>query len=160
MNRPSATLKKRWPRRSKPTLSWLPRRPISARSRNSPRSCSKSTRKIISVRALTALSGKTSMTIRPITGILIGLTILQTLVIMIGWHGVRHGAWARSHAGRVLMSLLGVMWAILALATTSNFWPMFPDRSWIYLTPFEILQVALAVLGVTIIREQRKHNKE
>ena len=100
------------------------------------------------------------MTIQPWTGLLIGLAMLQTLVIMIGWHRVTHGAWARFPAGRVLMSLLGIMWAILVLATASSFFPAFPGRPWIYLTLYAILNVALTALGVTIIREQRKHNKD
>ena len=100
------------------------------------------------------------MTIQPWTGLLIGLAMLQTLVIMIGWHGVTYGAWARFPAGRVLMSLLGIMWAILTLATVSSFFPFFPGRPWIYLTLYAILNVALTALGVTIIREQRKHNKD
>lgn len=100
------------------------------------------------------------MTIQPWTGLLIGLAMFQTIIIMVGWHGVTQGAWSRFPAGRVLMGLLGIMWAILTLATASSFFPAFTGRPWVYLALYLILNVALTALGYTIIREQRKHNKD
>lgn len=74
----------------------------------------------------------------------------------------RGHAWrgARFPARQGLMSLLGVIWAILTLATTSSFWPMFPCSPWIYLSLYASLNVALTALGLMMIREQSHHNKD
>lgn len=100
------------------------------------------------------------MTVQPLTGALIGLALLQVLVIMICWHGVTRGHWRRFPAGRVLMWLLAVIGAILTLATASSFWPVFPGRAGAYIALYVALNVVLSALGVTIIREQRRHQRD
>lgn len=96
------------------------------------------------------------MIYQPLTGVLIGGAMLQTFVIMIVWHCVTRGAWFKFPAGRVLMGLLGIMLAILVLATTSSFYPMLPFRAELYVVLYTILNISLAILGVTIVREQKK----
>ena len=100
------------------------------------------------------------MTIQPLTGYLMGSAMLLTLIIMIGWHAVTYGRWVGFPAGRVLMSLLVVMFSILTLATASSFFPEFPGRPWAYVVLYAILNVSLIALGVTIIKEQFKRNKD
>ncbi|MGO2122462.1 hypothetical protein, partial [Glutamicibacter arilaitensis] len=44
--------------------------------------------------------------------------------------------------------------------TSSGFFPAFPGRPFIYLGLYSILIFVVGWLGYTIIREQRKHNKD
>lgn len=100
------------------------------------------------------------MTIQPLTGILMSVALLETLIVMIGWHGLTGGTWTRFPAGRVLMGLLAVMAAILTLASFSGFFPAFPGRPWVYIGLYTLLIGVLGWLGYTIFREQQKHNKD
>ncbi|OIH81970.1 hypothetical protein BLJ79_21670 [Arthrobacter sp. UCD-GKA] len=98
------------------------------------------------------------MTIQPLTGILMAVALTETVVVMIGWHRMTNGAWTGFPAGRVLMGLLGVLAAILTLATISSWLPGFPGRPWIYVGLYMSLIVVLGWLGWTIFREQHKRN--
>lgn len=99
------------------------------------------------------------MTIQPWTAILIGAALVQSIVIMVMWHGVTDGGWRRFPAGRVLMVLLGVIAAILTLATASSFFPVFPGRAWAYISLYVALNITLAWLGQTIITEQIRNQR-
>ena len=100
------------------------------------------------------------MTIQPLTGILMSVALLETVIVMIGWHGLTGGGWTKFPAGRVLMGLLAVMAAILTLASFSSFAPTFPGRPWVYISLYTLLIGVLGWLGYTIFREQQKHNKD
>ena len=100
------------------------------------------------------------MTVQPTTAILMAIVLVETIIVMFGWNWITKGAWAGFPAGRVLMALLGVQSAILLLATLSGFFPAFPGRPYVYLALYSILILVVGWLGYTIIREQRKHNKD
>ena len=97
------------------------------------------------------------MTIQPLTGILIGTALLETLVVMLGWHWITRGGWQGFPAGRVLMGLLGVQSAILTLAAASSFFPGFTGRPYVYIALYVVLIIAVGRLGYTIFTEQRSH---
>lgn len=98
------------------------------------------------------------MTIQPLTGILIGIALLETLVVMLGWHRITRGGWHGFPAGRVLMGLLGTQAAILTLAAASSFFPGFAGRPYVYIILYLVLIGAVGRLGYTIFTEQRRHH--
>lgn len=100
------------------------------------------------------------MTIQQFTGILMSVALLETVIVMIGWHGLTGGTWTKFPAGRVLMGLLAVMAAILTLASFSSFATTFLGRPWVYIGLYTLLIGVLGWLGYTIFREQQRHNKD
>lgn len=100
------------------------------------------------------------MTVQPLTGILIGAAMVQSIMIMIVWHGITGGGWRRFPAGRVLMVLLGVLASILTLSTSSSFFPVFPGRALVYIVLYLALNIVLGWLGLTIVHEQDRHNRD
>lgn len=90
------------------------------------------------------------MTIQPITGILIALVLVLTLVTMGVWQHLTKGAWRNYSAGKALMGLLGVQTAILTLATATTWFGEWPGRPWMYIVVYLLLAGAQARIAWTI----------
>lgn len=98
------------------------------------------------------------MTIQPITGIMISIVCVLTLVVMVYWHLLTKGAWWQWTAGRAVMGLLGTQSAITALAAASSFFPAFPGRPIVYLVLYGLLILAVGGIGWAIRAEHRKNS--
>lgn len=97
------------------------------------------------------------MTLQPITGVLITITLLLTVATMIMWHTRTSGAWKQHESGKALMGLLAVQSAILTLATATSIFEVWPGRPWMYVTVYLLLIGAMARIAWTIWDAPRKH---
>lgn len=95
-----------------------------------------------------------------LNGYLIGLVCVTTFVVMVYWHVTVRGRWHRYSSGKSLMGLLGIITGITALATFSTFYGPFPARPVVYAVAYVLLEVAILLVGFSIIGAQRSRPRD
>jgi len=99
------------------------------------------------------------MTVQSLTGIMISIVSVLTLLVTVYWHLLTRGECVHYPHDRVVMALLGTQTAITALAAASSFFPSFPGRPVVYVLPYLLLIFAVAGIG-WVIRPQDGSNPD